>query len=90
MTQSGLTPYDVCGGEPPQPRHCLPGESTDRQPHTTPSYLAPSKYGLSQLRIGWNNITANYSNELPVGTRDLSVYSTLQFRAAVNLQIGET
>jgi hypothetical protein len=84
VTQNGLTPYDLCGGEAPQPQHCLPTQSQARQPHTTQSFLAPSKRGLSQLQIGWNASTAEYINALPIGTRDLSGYSTLQFRAAVN------
>jgi hypothetical protein len=35
VTQNGLTPYELCGGEAPQPRHCLPDEPLERQPHTT-------------------------------------------------------
>ena len=84
VTQSGLTPYDLCGGEAPQPRHCLPGEPTSRQPHTTESFLAPTKRGLSQLRIGWDDDTAIYRNDLPAGSRDVSGFFALQFRAAVN------
>ena len=34
-TQTGLTPHDLCGGESPQPVHCLPASQiTSRQPHT--------------------------------------------------------
>jgi hypothetical protein len=84
VTPSGLTPYDLCGGEAPQPPTCLPGESDSRQPHTTPSFLAPSKRGLSQLRLGWNALTASWRNELPAGSGDLRDFSTLQFRASVN------
>ena len=84
VTQSGLAPYDLCGGEAPQPPVCLPGEDDSRQPHTTPSFLAPSERGLSQLRLGWNALTASWRNELPAGSGDLRAFSTLQFRASVN------
>jgi hypothetical protein len=86
VTQVGLTPYDLCGGEVPQPQHCLPTppQPTSRQPHTTPSARAPLQRGLSQLRLGWNAPTASYQNELPLEARDVSGYFALQFRASVN------
>jgi hypothetical protein len=84
VLQSGITPYDLCGGEEPQPRHCLPGERTSRQPHTTISARAQSVRGLSQLRAGWNDTSAFIENDLPVGTGDVSGFSALQFRASVN------
>jgi hypothetical protein len=62
----------------------LPGQNDSRQPHTTPSFLAPSARGLSQLRLGWNAPTASWRNELPAGSGDLRAFSTLQFRASVN------
>jgi hypothetical protein len=86
VTQTGLTPYDHCGGEEPQPRHCLPTppQPTARQPHTTPSALAPERRGLSQLRFGWDAVGTTYQNKLPAGTGDVSGYSAFQFRASVN------
>ena len=85
VTQSGLVPYDVCGGAAPQPRHCLPfSESTARQPHTVESFLAPTRRGLSQLRIGWNDPAAEIINELPPGSRDVSGFFALQFRVSIN------
>ena len=84
-TQTGLTPHDLCGGASPQPQHCLPGtQSTTRQPHTTVSARATTMRGLSQLRTGWSAITANYRNDLPVGTRDVSGFRWLTFRVSVN------
>jgi len=82
VSQSGLSPYDACGGNLPEPQHCLVGQSTNRQPHTTPSARSPRR-GLSQLRLGWDDVTATYSNQLPAGT-DASGYAVFQFRAAVN------
>jgi hypothetical protein len=82
-SQSGFTPYSLCGGDAPQPQHCLPGQSTARQPHTTPSYLS-AKRGLSQLQGGWSSTAAVYANELPVGARDVSGYRAIQFRASVS------
>ncbi len=84
VTQLGITPYDLCGGEAPQPRHCLPGERTSRQPHTTVSARAQNVRGLSQLRGGWIDATAFIENDLPVGAGDVSGYTALQFRASVN------
>ncbi len=83
VTQTGLSPYNLCGGEIPQPRHCLPGQPTARQPHTTPSFES-SQRGLSQLRFGWDGATATYQNDLPSGTRDVSPFAVFQFRGAVN------
>ncbi|HEU4391945.1 MAG TPA: hypothetical protein VFV34_29435 [Blastocatellia bacterium] len=84
VTQTGLSPYDLCGGDAPQPQHCLTSQSTARQPHTAPSNLSTLR-GLSQLRFGWNNTTAIYTNNIPAGTnRNISGFEFLQFRATVN------
>lgn len=80
---SGLTPYDLCGGDAPQPAKCLPDEPNARQPHTTPSARSPLR-GLSQLRTGWNDFSALYRNELPGGSRDVSAFQAVQFRVSVN------
>lgn len=84
VTQNGLVPYDLCGGAAPLPRHCLNGEPTERQPHTVESFLAPTRRGLSQLRIGWNDPAAELVNELPTGSRDLTGFFALQFRVSVD------
>lgn len=82
-TQTALTPYDLCGGEAPQPAVCLPGQSNARQPHTTPSARSPAR-GLSQLRTGWNDLTGNYRNDLPAAMGNVSMYQAIQFRVSVN------
>jgi hypothetical protein len=84
VIENGLRPYDLCGGQPPQPQHCLPSQNTQRQPHTTPSARCSSCRGLSQLRFGWDDSSATYENDLPEGARDVSGYYALQFRASVN------
>ncbi|HEX3184899.1 MAG TPA: hypothetical protein VHQ94_08875 [Pyrinomonadaceae bacterium] len=84
VTQLGLTPYDLCGGEAPQPATCLPGQPNARQPHTTPSARAPGVRGLSQLRTGWNNFTGNYKNDLPASLGNVSGFQAIQFRVSVN------
>ena len=77
VTQSQLSPYDVAGGEPPQPQHALPvmgmpSQSQPRQPHTTPSALS-SMRGLSQMRLGWTSTTtAFWQNDLPAGSRNVT------------------
>jgi hypothetical protein len=83
VTQTGLTPYDLCGGAAPQPAKCLPDEPNARQPHTTPSARS-SLRGLSQLRTGWNDFSALYRNELPPTLRNVSGFQAVQFRVSVN------
>lgn len=83
VTQTGLTPYELCGGEAPQPQRCLPDEPNARQPHTTPSARSP-KRGLSQLKTGWNNLTGNYNNQLPAALGNVSGFQAIQFRVSVN------
>ena len=83
VTQTGLTPYELCGGEAPQPQRCLPDQPNARQPHTTPSARS-SKRGLSQLKTGWTNLTANYNNELPALLGNVSGFQAIQFRVSVN------
>src|SRR4026208_298830 len=63
-TQVALTPYELSGGEAPQAPTCLPDQANARQPHTTPSARSSAR-GLSQLKTGWNNLTRNYTNDLP-------------------------
>ena len=83
-TQTGLSPHDLCGGNDPQPQHCLASQSTSRMPHTAPSSRSTLR-GLSQLRTGWSATSASYVNQIPAGaSRDLSDFDFLQFRAAVN------
>jgi len=81
-TQTALSPYELCGGEAPQPPRCLV-QSRIRQPHTVPS-LRSSKRGLSQLKTGWNDLTGNYKNELPPALGDVSRFQAVQFRVSVN------
>ncbi len=83
VTQLGLTPYDLCGGEAPQPATCLPGFFNAQQPHTTPSARSSAR-GLSQLRTGWNNFTGNYRNDIPAGMGNVSGFQAIQFRVSVN------
>ncbi len=82
--ETGITPYDLCGGEVPEPRFCLIGQPNSRQPHTSPSARAQTKRGLSQLRAGWSDTAASYHNDLPAGQRDVSGFTAVQFRASVN------
>lgn len=83
VTQTGLIPYDLCGGEAPQPLTCLPGAGNAQQPHTAPSARSAAR-GLSQLRTGWNNFTGNYRNNLPAGLGNVSGFQAVQFRVSVN------
>ena len=82
-TQIGLTPYELCGGEAPQPQRCLPNNLNAQQPHTTPSARSPLR-GLSQLNTGWNNLSGNYRNDIPVTQGNVSGFQAVQFRVSVN------
>ena len=82
-TQTALTPYELCGGEAPQPQTCVPGANNGQQPHTTPSERSPLR-GLSQLRTGWNDLTGNYRNNIPAALGNVSGFQAVQFRVSVN------
>src|ERR1700741_206629 len=82
-TQTALTPYELCGGDAPQPQRCLLDQPNARQPHTTPSARSPLR-GLSQLNTGWNNFTGNYRNNLPPSLGNVSNFQAIQFRVSVN------
>jgi hypothetical protein len=81
--QTGLSPYELCGGPAPQPAKCLPDEPNARQPHTTPSARSPLR-GLSQLITGWNNFEGSYKTDVPPPFGNVSGFQTLQFRISVN------
>jgi hypothetical protein len=83
VTQTGLTPYELCGGEAPQPQRCLLDQPNARQPHTTPSARSPLR-GLSQLKTGWDNFTGNYRNDVPSPLGNVSNFQAIQFRVSVN------
>ncbi len=83
VAQTNLTPFELCGGEQPQPAFCQPEHVNSRQPHTTPSARSPAR-GLSQLKTGWNNFNGNFTNELPPALGNVSGFQALQFRVSVN------
>src|SRR6185369_5965368 len=82
-TQTDLSPYELCGGDAPQPQRCIPGARNAQQPHTTPSARSPLR-GLSQLNTGWNNMTGNYRNNIPAALGNVSSFQAVQFRVSVN------
>jgi hypothetical protein len=82
-TQTALTPYELCGGEAPQPQKCIPEALNAQQPHTTPSARSPLR-GLSQLKTGWNDLTGNYRNNVPATLGNVSGFQAVQFRVSVN------
>lgn len=83
VTQTDLSPYELCGGPAPQPQRCIADAFNAQQPHTTPSARSPLR-GLSQLKTGWNNMTGNYRNNVPPGLGNVSGFQALQFRVSVN------
>lgn len=82
-TQTALTPYQLCGADAPPANKCLPGAFNAQQPHTVPSARSSAR-GLSQLITGWNNLTGNYTNNIPPGQGNVSGFQAIQFRVSVN------
>jgi len=80
--ESGLSPYSLCGGGPPEPTPCLTGLGVGQQPHI--DGFVPLTAGLSQLLTGWNAPAATYTYLLPFGRRSALGFQALQFRAGVN------
>jgi hypothetical protein len=77
---SGLIPSDLCGGA--GQTRCLPGTMLEaKEPHSALDSWRP---GMSQFRVGWDDRTATWTNEMPPGSRDFGAHASLQFRAAVN------
>jgi len=83
VTQIGLTPYELCGGDAPPSNKCLPDQLNAQQPHTTPSARSSAR-GMSQLKTGWNNLTGNYRNNIPATLGNVSGFQAVQFRVSVN------
>ena len=83
VTPTALTPYDLCGGDPPPNNKCLPTALNAQQPHTTPSARS-SAPGMTQLRTGWNDLTGNYRNNIPAALGNVSGFQAVQFRVSVN------
>jgi len=83
VTQTGLSPYELCGGQAPPAQKCLPDALNAQQPHTTPSARS-SALGLSQLKTGWNDLTGNYRNNVPAVLGNVSGFQAVQFRVSVN------
>ena len=83
VTQIGLTPYELCGGEAPPANKCLPDFLNAQQPHTTPSARSSAR-GMTQLKTGWNNFTGNYRNNVPAALGNVSGFQAVQFRVSVN------
>ena len=84
VSQSGITPYSLCGGQDPQPQHCLPTQPPTRQPHTAPTQSRPTTRGPSQLQVSWTSSTASYTNQIPAAGGNVSAFTALQFRVGVN------
>jgi len=83
VTQTGLSPYELCGGAAPPNQKCLPDALNAQQPHTTPSARS-SALGLSQLKTGWNDLTGNYRNNVPAVLGNVTGFQAVQFRVSVN------
>jgi hypothetical protein len=82
-SQTGITPYTLCGGPAPQPTECYPPASNSQQPHTTPSSFSNAP-GLSQLKAGWSSSSATMTNAVPPSVANVSGFKALVFRAGVN------
>jgi hypothetical protein len=79
ITQSGLTPYSLCGATG-EPSPCLASQPLGRQPHTD-SFVGIGQ--LSQLMTGWAP-GSTYTYTIPAGQGNAQAYQALQFRVAVD------
>jgi hypothetical protein len=90
VKEKGLTPFSLVGGTDAVPAlRPLPGQPSARQPNNTPSNYNTSNYntplpGLTQLILGWSAPGAYLENDIPASDQNVSSYTALQFRAAVN------
>ena len=69
VTSSGLVANALCGDW--TGLNCVSG----REPHRS---------SLSSLEVGWNSLSARYSNQLPLLKRDVSNFDHIQFRVSVD------
>jgi hypothetical protein len=82
-TGSGITAYSILNNRPGVPDYPLPGQSGSRQPHEFPGFVFSNATNLNLLRLQWTNtLDAFYENDLPTGSRDVSGYYALSFRAS--------
>jgi hypothetical protein len=83
VVTGGLTSYQFFGANFSQ--FGVFGHSTPQEPEYVQSVLSSSSRGTGEALVSWTN-TANafYENDLPAGSRDVSGYYALSFRAGVN------
>ncbi len=80
VTSNGLVAYDICGDDWGE-QYCI-GAGASQEPHNKNGSVA--MLGLSQVALQWNSADDWYRNDLPGYLYDLTQFSALQFRAAVN------
>jgi len=83
VTRKALSPFDLCGGDSPEPPTCTSAGS-HQQPHTVSSAFS-SKRGLSQLRFAWSSKKASMTNAIPAGSGDVSGFEAVSFRISQNI-----
>jgi hypothetical protein len=80
---SGFADVALCGATDPHPS-CLGSTFIgDNEPHSTSSFLALDKKGLSQLRLTWTQPGAKVTFDVPAAAGDESRFSSLTLRAGV-------
>ena len=83
MHYSGFADVALCGATSPNPSCLGSFFVSDNEPHSTTSFLAPNKPGLSQLRLSWNAPGAKVTFDVPADRGDESRYAALTLRAGV-------
>lgn len=79
---SGFDDVSLCGATSPHP-FCLSDFDSGQEPHSSPSFLAPSATGLSQLRLTWSQPGALATFRLPATKGDVHAYRAITLRAGV-------
>jgi len=79
VTESGLVASQICGNSLTEP-DCGVTTNAAQKPHNGSS----GSLGVSQMGMEWNAATQFYENAVPQADENLSGYTDLTFRAAVN------
>ncbi|MEI6333493.1 MAG: hypothetical protein WCS87_02940 [Methylococcaceae bacterium] len=84
VQKSNLTTYGLCGGAlqsgVTSQKNCEPSLIDAREPHGWGLNLP----GMNQTILGWSTPGGLYYNTIPAASGNISKFTTLQFRAAVN------
>ncbi len=83
VTTSGLSLFESCGADN---NFCGETDNLDNHFKNNNGVLS----SLGRVRVEWNNTNGWYKNDIPVDNRNMSDFTHLTFRLAVNMNTGNT